>query len=283
MSRKLLVLTFLVVLLAVTTLPAGAVTGNYVKDFEHPYVGMLVFYDASGQFIWRCSGSLLSPTVVLTAGHCADIQGGAVSARIYLQQGAGTNYDPVTQVDPVSGYPEYCAAGTEGVSCASSHTLYNYGYPAGFPEQKDVGLVILDQPLTVSEYGQLPTAGFLDKLATKRGKQSVTFTISGYGVSYTNPVKTLSFRERLMANDKLTNLRSHLTDGYNVQLSSAKGIGGGGCFGDSGGPSFYGGSTSNLIVGVNSFVMNENCAGTNFAYRIDQQAVLDWISTYLPD
>jgi len=64
---------------------------------------------------------------------------------VYFQQGAGTHYDPVTQHDPVTGYPDNCAAGTLGVVCATSHTLVSYGYPnAGFPETKDAGLVILD-------------------------------------------------------------------------------------------------------------------------------------------
>ena len=283
MLRKLSILAFLLILLAVTAVPANAVTGNFTDDFEHPYVGMVVFYDSGGEFIWRCSGSLIADQVVLTAGHCADTAEGAASARVYFQQDAGANYDPVTQVDPITGYPETCAPGTEGVLCATSHELYSYGYPAGFPEQKDVGLVILDQSVTgVTEYGQLPAAGQLDMLATKRGLQDTTFTISGYGLSYTRPTVTISYRVRLMAEEKLINLRSALTDGYNIQLSSSPGIGGGGCFGDSGGPTFYGDTTSDLIIGVNSFVLNLNCTGTNFAYRIDQQAVLDWIAAHSP-
>src|SRR5262249_47256715 len=63
--------------------PARAITGNFVKDFEHPYVGLVVFYDASGAFSHRCSGSLLTPRVLLTAGHCVF---GVASARVYFQQ-----------------------------------------------------------------------------------------------------------------------------------------------------------------------------------------------------
>jgi hypothetical protein len=101
--------------------PASAITGNYVKDFEHPFVGFAVFYDGTGEFAYRCSGSLLTPTVFLTAGHCAG--GGGVTARVYFQQDAGAHYDPVTQEDPVSGYPDTCAAATLGTLCATSNKL----------------------------------------------------------------------------------------------------------------------------------------------------------------
>ena len=89
--RKLFVLVAaLVGTLAIAVAPGSAITGDYVKDTEHPYVGLVVFYDADGEFIWRCTGSLLTPTVLLTAGHCADTEGGAVTARVYFQQDAGS-------------------------------------------------------------------------------------------------------------------------------------------------------------------------------------------------
>src|SRR6185436_2000381 len=87
LMRKLVVAASAVmVALALIVAPVAAITGDWVKDFEHPFVGLAVFYDANGDFIWRCSGSLLSPTVFLTAGHCADTIGGAVTARVYFQQ-----------------------------------------------------------------------------------------------------------------------------------------------------------------------------------------------------
>ena len=49
---------------------AGAITHGTPDGNNHPYVGLLVFDDAPGHPAWRCSGSLISPTVVLTAGHC---------------------------------------------------------------------------------------------------------------------------------------------------------------------------------------------------------------------
>lgn len=284
MKRKLATLitgltTALMLVMAAATSPAGAITGNYVEDTEHPFVGLVAFYDASGEFTHRCSGSLLTSTVFLTAGHCTDAATGAVSARVYFQQDAGANYDPATQVDPISGYPETCAAGTLGTLCATSDELYNYGFAAfgGFPNTRDAGLVILDQEIEMPEYGQLAAAGALDDLATRRGQQELTFTASGYGLTKSNPVKVTSFRERLMAQSRLTNLRSNLTDGFNLQTNGNGKDRGGTCSGDSGGPVFYGGYTSNLIVAVTSFGLNAYCRGVDFAYRTDTEAVLAWI------
>lgn len=180
-----------------------------------------------------------------------------------------------------SGYPV-----SGGVT---AHSLYNFGFTGtGSPNTHDVGLVILDQPITSSKYAAqvtsfpaLAASSSLDRLSKRRGQQDVTFVASGYGLSLANPVKALSFRERLMATEKLNNLGSRLTDGYNVQTSSSPGDGRGGtCSGDSGGPLLYG-STS-TIVAVNSFGLNANCRGNDFMYRVDRQPVLDWILAHTP-
>ncbi len=281
MRRTLTLLVIVLGLFATTASPAQAITGDYVTDNEHPFVGLVVFYDAAGKFIGRCSGSLLTPTVFLTAGHCTD---GATTARVYFQQDAGANYDSKTMRDPVSGYPDTCAPGTLGTLCATSDEVVTYpGYYAGtFPNTGDVGLVILDQPIYLNEYGVLAGAGSLDRLATRRGRQSVMFTSSGYGLTRVNPVFLESYRSRLMATSRLTNLRSALTGGFNIQLNGNGKGSGGTCFGDSGGPVFYGGYDSNLIVAVTSFGLNGNCAGVDFAFRTDQAAVIAWILAKVP-
>lgn len=274
-------------ILAVAVSPVAAITGNWVEDNEHPFVGLAVFYDANGEFIWRCSGALLDPYTFLTAGHCADTEGGAVTARVYFQQDAGVNYDPATQIDPVTGYPEYCAAGTEGVTCATSDEIYNFGFTGSLtlPNTHDVGLLILDQPIYLSEYGELPEPNYLDQYATSRGTQDILFTVSGYGLTYKQQVQNgkpnESYRERLMAESSLVNLNSLLNYGFNLQTNGNGAGRGGTCNGDSGGPVFFGDYTSNLIVGVTSFGLNSLCRGTDFAYRVDQPEVLEWIQSYM--
>ncbi len=273
-------------LVAVTFAPAYAITGNWVEDNEHPFVGLVVYYDVDGEFIWRCSGSLISPTKFVTAGHSSDLAEGAVTARVYFQQDAGANYDPATQVDPVTGYPEYCARGTLGRLCATSDEIYSYGFAnfAGFPDTHDVGLVILDQRIRMPEYGILPEAGALDDLSTARGTEDTIFTVSGYGLTRRtqehSALLNISYRVRLMAESTLVNLRSALTDGFNLQTQGNGDDRGGTCSGDSGGPVFLGGPESNVIVAVTSFGMNSLCRGTDFAYRIDRAEVLDWINSH---
>jgi len=284
MRKKLVFAIFsVIVILSIAVSPVAAITGNWVEDFEHPFVGLIVFYDENDVFLGRCSGSLLDPYNFLTAGHCVV---GADRAIIYFQQDAGVNYDPATELDPVTGYPEFCAAGTLGVVCATSDEIYNYGFPQPLPNRHDVALVILDQPINLSEYGQLPEAGFLDELATERGIQNVTFTASGYGLTYKNQLQNgkpnISFRERLMALSTLVNLDSALFNaGFNVQTSGNGAGKGGTCNGDSGGPIFHGGFESNLIVAVTSFGLNALCRGTDFSYRIDQADVLQWLEEHM--
>jgi Trypsin len=263
---------------------AGAVTGpNVVKDFEHEYVGLVAFYDEEGEFLHRCSGTLLSPEVFLTAGHCvaADDEGNvAAMARIWFEQDAGADYDPVTDTPASSGYPY-----TGGVT---STMLFNYGFTdlSTIPETKDVGLIVLEPGAVedvypeIDTYGSLAPVGAADELGT--GVDAVV-TVSGYGVTRTNGRNgrnTISLRERLMGTTFIINTRNQNTAGYNLQLASNFGDGRvGTCFGDSGGPIFAG--DTNEVLAVNSWVKNWSCGGQGFPYRVDTAEVQAWMESVL--
>jgi hypothetical protein len=264
--------------------PAGAITGpNLVPDFEHEYVGLVAFYDETGTFIHRCSGTLLSPEVFLTAGHCVagDDEGNlAASARIWFEQDAGADYDPATGTPATSGYPD-----TGGVT---STQLYSYGFVdlSGIPETHDVGLIVLDPGAVeavypdLDTYGVLAPVGYADTLGT--GVNSVV-TVSGYGVTASkgkNSQNVVSYRSRLMGQTFIINDRNPYTAGYNLNLASNFGNGRvGTCFGDSGGPVFAG--DTNVVLAVNSFVKNYSCGGQGFSYRVDTADVQAWMESVL--
>lgn len=285
--RRLLAALFVAgSLLAASVSPAAAITKHYEQDFVHTYVGLIAFYDSSGEFVHRCTGELLAPTVVLTAGHCTDDGAGGVnaSARIWFQQGAGTHYDRATQHDPVTGYPDSCS-GTDGdqlgLLCATGTRMYNYGFNefAGFPEIHDVGIVILDQPITGLGFAQLAAPGTVDTLRKARGTMDTTFGVSGYGISFSakQGAYAISYRERLMAEETLVTMVSRNTDGYTVQLNGNGDDRGGTCSGDSGGPVFYP-ADSNIVTAVTSWGMsNAGCRGDGWYYRTDRQVVIGWI------
>lgn len=294
MRRTLLAFVSAALLAVGLIAPVTAITGNYVEDFEHPFVGLIAFYsDRQGSdagFEHRCSGSLLDDgtpadgsRVFLTAGHCTDNGSGSVnvSARIWFRQDAGARFDG--NRDPLTGYPDKCIDDktVKLDACVTAHEMYNFGFDnfAGFPNTRDAGIVILDKPVVLPEYATVADAGTIDAINTSKG--NTTFTVSGYGVSdghaASDPVQ--SFRERLMATSTLVNTESSWNDGFNVQTQSNGNDRGGTCSGDSGGPVFYP-STSNQIVAVTSFGKfnpNENCIGTDYAYRTDRAEVIAWM------
>jgi secreted trypsin-like serine protease len=265
---------------ALLVTPAGAITGNYVEDFDHPFVGLVAFYDDDGEFMWRCSGSLISPTVFVTAGHCTDqdAEESPVSARIWFRQDAGDDYDPETEFDADTGYPDTCITDDPERAddiCVTSDTLYDYGFDnfAGFPNHRDLGIVVLDTPVQLSEYGVLPSVGLVDRLGKK-----AAITSSGYGVTDWDPV-LVSFRERLMANSYIVHLHNNITSGFGIQSAANPAQGKGGtCNGDSGGPVFQSGT--NIILAVTSWGWNGQCKGLDFSYRLDQADVLAWIASH---
>lgn len=277
MRRSLSILLAAFALTAGMVAPAGAITGNYQDDFVHSYVGLLVFYTTPAEngdpFSHRCSGSLISETVIVTAGHCTE---GVDAGRVYFRQSVAPNYDPEAfggwGGDETTGYPY--------LNGVTFHRADNYGFHdfEGYPENKDVGVVVLDKPYkgTNGRFARLPKVGQIDSyIAEKEGKkQAVRFTTSGYGISDTTPT-TLSFRKRLMATGYLIENQSGVTT-YNLKTTANPAQDkGGSCSGDSGGPVLFEGTDT--IAAVVSYGMNAMCAGQDYSYRLDRKPVLDWI------
>ncbi len=255
--RLAVVMVVLVLMLAVMVASVAAVTDGELDGDGHPYVGLMVAQDVDGNPLWRCSGTLLSPTLFLTAGHCTESP--AASAEIWFDADVESGI-------PGNGYPfDGDVGGT-----TYTHPQYN---PNAF-YLYDLGVVVLDEPYVVAEYGELPAEGELNRMARRRGLQDVTFTAVGYGLQRINPVFIESERVRMYAEPHLIQINGGIVGDYSIMLSNNHSTGGT-CFGDSGGPNFIG--DSNVIGGVTSFGLNGNCAGTGGVYRVDQPDDLNWL------
>ena len=267
MKRLLILLGVLVMVLALAV-PVSAITrGGAPDDGEHPYVGLMVAKDIDGNPLWRCSGTLIAEDVYLTAGHCTEPP--AVSATIWFEEDVESGI-------PDNGYPIGGPTSVDGT--AFTHPLYDPG--AFF--LYDLGIVQLDEPVMMSEYGALPEEDAIDDLGKGR-KRSVVEAV-GYGLQKINPVMVQADRIRLKADLKVVNTKGVAgignLPGSNSMLVSGDAKHGGTCFGDSGGPMFIG-TDSNVIGAVTSFGLNGNCAGVGGGFRIDRALELGWINSFL--
>jgi len=273
----LIVASVLVAVLLLSA-PTYAITNGEPDAGRHPYVGLVVFdvLDPNGNPVpaWRCTGSLLSPRVVLVAGHCTD---GAVAARVWFLEGPIPRY-------PDGEYPFGGSSSYEGIP----HTYPDFAIGAGkgLPgfAHGDVGIVVLTEPVptdVVSEYAQLPTAGLVDTLPVMTDVDLV-----GYGVQYQVEPRNsgprnawVGLRQRFYAPAKLLSGNFAWSDEF-IRVTANPGQGKGGtAFGDSGGPVLLAGTET--ILAVNSYVTNVNCAGETYHSRIDIPEVLQWINDFL--
>lgn len=252
--RRMLLLAVLALFVAVV--PAGAVTDGELDGNGHPYVGLMVAQDANGNPLWRCSGTLLSSKLFLTAGHCTESP--AAHVEIWFDADVESGI-------PGNGYPfDGDVGGTP-----YTHPQYN---PNAF-YLFDLGAVVLDTPMKMKAYGKLPS---LDQLDALKPSSSTTFTAVGYGLQRINPAMVTAERVRMVAYPHLIQINGGIVGDFSLLLSNNHSTGGT-CFGDSGGPNFLG--TSNVIAGVTSFGLNGACGGTGGVYRVDRADDLGWLNS----
>jgi len=279
-GRRFWLLIAVVALLVLATLPVSAITNGELDGEDHPHV-VLVVADAptadDPDDGWRCTGTMLSPTVVLTAGHCVSAfpDENPDGSQVLV---TGMRIFPASDVqkaidEGTTNYPEAGADSIEAVSWAA-HPEYE---DAPFFVH-DVGVITLEAPgLVLDEYGVMPTVDEFDSL--KKRKQSV-FTAVGYGLQQINGAFFTGERVRMVAEPHLIQINTPgFTGDYSLLLSNNHSTGGT-CFGDSGGPNFW--ADTNVVAGVTSFGLNGSCGGTGGVFRMDRQNVLDFVNAYLP-
>lgn len=266
--RKTLVLTGIAVLAALVVATAvHAITFGEPDNGRHPFVGALVG-EADGDTFQICSGTLVSSTVFVTASHCLVglEQFGITNLQVTFDElidedGDGVVDDGVTLHD---GTP---------------HAHSQFGASGGGSDPHDVGVFVLDAPVAMANYGQLPTAGQLSGV----NKKATRFTTIGYGIVRDdkrggNKSFELSPGRKLATQELLSLNQFWATFSMNPSTGN-----GGTCFGDSGGPHFLGAGASETRVVVAVTVTGDRwCRATDKTYRLDTQSARAFLDDFVP-
>ena len=229
----------------------------------------------AGLPIQRCSGSLLSPTKFLTAGHCTgpvtDIGVPAPAlARIWFAEGP-IDFDPAYHGGscnvggPYTGYP---CAGQNATGTPLPHP--GWSGTLTVPQTSDVGLVMITSSSGLpTTYGRLAPLGTVEALRKKHRSRNAELAIVGYGAQSVKPV-LVSILQRMLASVELLDKKKAITGDWNVLFSGRRGHddpddwwerdhdAGAACFGDSGGPALADTKDGEVIVGVISFLLKDN-------------------------
>ncbi len=240
-----------VALLAATLLwaaPAAAITYGTVDGNAHPNVGGLVAPRAYSDGTWLyCSGTLIAPTVFLTAAHCGD---------------------PGERVR-VSFDTAYVDGDTTYTGTFNADPLYNQAQS----DTHDVAVVVLDKEVKGITPARLPR---FDSLSGLSGAQQ--FTSVGYGAYLvTNEPgghQYLYNDVRMVATGTL-----NATNKTWLRISMNPATGNGGtCYGDSGGPNFLG---TTDIVAATTITGDAICRSTNVVYRLDTTSARTFLASFV--
>lgn len=143
MSRKLFILSIIFGLMFASTTPVQAISYGTFDGDDHPNVGSMVVRVGEVYYQW-CSGTLISPTVFLTASHCTE----PLDWFIPANPGAVVL---VTFDQTISANSTYYT----GVW----YTNPDYYTARGYDDPGDVAVIVLEEQPTGITPAQLPPAG----------------------------------------------------------------------------------------------------------------------------
>lgn len=230
--------------------PAFAITYGTLDNGRHPQTGALVGKFSSGTFPY-CSGTLISPTVFVTAAHC-----GSGTSRVTISfDGAITDSSTLLP--------------------GTFHADPQYNQKQSDPH--DLAVVVLDRPVKGITPARLPAAGSLGAFSV-----GAPFTASGYGsgevvIQPGGPVNPyVDVREYAVSTLNAVNPAW-------LRLSQNAATGDGGtCYGDSGGPNFIGaGSSETTTIAGTTITGDALCISSNVIYRLDTPSARNFLGRFV--
>jgi hypothetical protein len=236
---------------------ALAITYGQLDAGGHPEVGGLVVTSPDGTIL-NCSGTLISPTVFLTAAHC---DGGSASVSVSFDSPVTTRsklYPGTFYADPLFG--------------------------GGQTDPHDIAVVVFQRPITGVTPAELPPAGLLDGMkAAKTLTNATRFTTVGYGGqerSFADQGRWfIAFRG---AREFAVSSFNSLNKDY-MHLSQNPSHGdGGSCYGDSGGPNFLGdGAAETRTIAAITITGDVPCVSTSVVFRLDTASARAFLGRFV--
>jgi V8-like Glu-specific endopeptidase len=227
--------------------PSGAITFGSADGSGHPNVGGLVAEQAYSDGTWiYCSGTLVSPTVFVTAAHCAE------GARVRVS---------------------FSSAYKDGDKVYSGTWHADPAYNQSQSDPHDLAVVVFDKEVKGIAPAKLPKAGSLSNLS---GSQQ--FTSVGYGAyEVTNQPGGHQYLYNDVRGVATGTLNTTTQSWLKVSMNPSHGDGGT-CYGDSGGPNFLG--TSNVLAAT-TITGDAVCRSTNVDYRLDTASARNFLAPYV--
>jgi V8-like Glu-specific endopeptidase len=257
MHRKSLIWAAVLATMLAVVPAAEAITFGQPDGNGHPNVGAMIVLEPDGVKYFYCSGTLISPTVFLTAAHCtaAAAAYGAAPGNVFV------TFDPAWDASATLYQGTY-------------HLNPNYGHDAH--DANDVAVITFDEPIPDVDPAALPAAGLLDDMKKSKELKGQQFVTVGYGTlrddKTRGPHSLDGYGERYFAEQTFQALKP-----YWLQISMNPSTGSGGtCYGDSGGPHFLGDTVVSLTVTGDAW-----CRATDVTYRLDTDSARSYLAGFV--
>jgi Trypsin len=276
-SALTIILVILTVFLPVQT--EAITNGSIDTNNTYSNVGIFVGKRADGLVLFRlCSGTLVAPTIFLTAAHCVHAFADFLAPQGFTAEVSFDNPIPLGSLTDLSkthlidvsqmvADPNYVEADNQTF------------HPQHISDPGDIAVLILPSGSTAGiTPAALPTLGVLDQLAAQNGLHDAVFTVVGYGtqgggpfIADTNPAPRIFASSTFLAlNPALVNLSENVATGN-----------GGPCVSDSGGPNFLQVNGKQTLVATTSIRADSNCVAMYSAYRLDTKAARQFLGGFV--
>jgi hypothetical protein len=254
--------------------PALAVTHGALDGTAHPNVGALTV-NYQGQQVLACTGTLISPTVMVTAAHCT----AQLQQLGYNQADVSFETDMGSGSDITCGLTDCYVTPDPNSYVGTLHTDPQFTGSTHTSDSHDIAVVTFDQPVHGITPASLPQQGLLDNMAAAGTLSSQTFTDVGYGWHAVASNGAKGSTGLFDGKRRSATSGSPTIDPADLHLSEDPTAGfGGACSHDSGGPAFVG--SSDVIAGEVSG-LDGNCNSSYYDYRLDTASARSFLANYV--